>query len=660
MEGSSSTSHFRSISLPSRLTNPSCTKIETKINELKALGSLVVSSESIQSGLVGLAELYVCVEELVRSPKTQPPISRHQNGAFIEDALEGSIGLLDLCGTLKDMIMLMRENVQILQSALRRKGGNSTVATHIAMYLSFRKKTKKNVTKTLGTLKNLEKKMGSFLLLDVDHHVSLMVNKVLGEVYALTISQFKSVLVFVSTKTKSTSGVQLISKLVSKSTSTQARSITSISEMETIDLVITSLQKSLCNGDTKNVDIQMTLKKLQILGASLEGFEAGLDCVFRRLIQSRASLLNIIDIQFSICKTSKIKFSKMEGSSSTSHFRSISLPSRLTNPSCTKIETKINELKALGSLVVSSECIQSGLVGLAELYLCVEEHVRSPKTEPALSRHQNGNLVEDALEGSIGLLDLCSTLKDMIMLMRENVQILQSALRRKGGNSTVATHIATYLSFRKKTKKNVTKSLGTLKNLEKKMGSFLLLDVNHHVSLMVNKGLGEVYSLTVALFKSILDFVSTKAKSTSGVELISKLVSKSTSTQARSMTSISEMETIDLAITSLQKSSCNSDTKNVDIQMTLKKLQILDASLEGFEAGLDCIFRRLIQNRASLLNIMTNQLPLQPSLIRTDFDEVTTTFTTTLTTLTTTLTNQIKALLIYGGIMLADSARFKE
>ncbi|KAI3665290.1 hypothetical protein L6452_43914 [Arctium lappa] len=294
MEGSSSTSHFRSVSLPSRLTNPSFTKIETKINELKALGNLVVSSESIQSGLVGLAELYVCVEELVRSPKTQPALSRHQNGTLVEDALEGSIGLLDLCSTLKDLLLLMRENMQILQSALRRKGGNSTVATHIATYLSFRKKTKKNITKSLGTLKHLEKKMGSFLLLDVDHHYALMVSKVLEEVYALTLSQFKSILVFVSTKTKPTNGVQLISKLVSKSTSEHAKRKKFISDVETVDLVLTSLQKSSCNSDTKNVDVQMTLKRLQILDASLEGFEVGLDCVFRRLIQSRASLLNIV------------------------------------------------------------------------------------------------------------------------------------------------------------------------------------------------------------------------------------------------------------------------------------------------------------------------------------------------------------------------------
>ncbi|KVI02992.1 uncharacterized protein LOC112512950 [Cynara cardunculus var. scolymus] len=293
MEGSSSTSHFRSVSLPSRLTNPSCTKIETKINELKALGNLVVSGETIQSGLVGLAELYVCVEELVLSPKTQPAFLCHQNGTLVEDALEGSIGLLDLCSTIKDLLMLMRENVQILQSALRRKGGNPTVATHIATYLSFRKKTKKNVTKSLGTLKHLEKKMGSFLVRDVDCHVP-MASKVLGDVYALTISQFKSLLVFVSTKTKPTNGVQLISKLVSKSTSEHAKRKTFINDMETIDLALTSLQKSSCNSDTKNVDVQMTLKRLQILDASLEGFEAGLDCVFRRLIQTRASLLNVV------------------------------------------------------------------------------------------------------------------------------------------------------------------------------------------------------------------------------------------------------------------------------------------------------------------------------------------------------------------------------
>ncbi|KAJ9564656.1 hypothetical protein OSB04_000622 [Centaurea solstitialis] len=288
---SSSTSHFRSISLPSRLTDPSCTVIHTKINELKEFGTLqVVGTQTIQSGLVRLGELYVCVDELLRSPQTQRALSRHQNGTLVEEALEGSIELLDSCSTLKELLKFTKEHVQILQSALRRKGGDSTVISQIAAYLSFRKKAKKSVIKCLGTLKNLEKKMGSFLFLDVDHHVSTVI-KVLQEVNAIAISQLKSLLVFVS---KPTNGAQFISKLVSMSTSRKAKNQTFLNELETVDFALMSLHKQTHNGDTKNVDVKMTLQRLLILDACLEGFEAGLDCLFRRLIQSRASLLNIV------------------------------------------------------------------------------------------------------------------------------------------------------------------------------------------------------------------------------------------------------------------------------------------------------------------------------------------------------------------------------
>ncbi|KAI3665291.1 hypothetical protein L6452_43915 [Arctium lappa] len=295
MESSlSSTSHFRSISLPSRLTDPSCTMIHTKINELNEFGNLqVVTTQTIQSSLVRLAELYVCVDELVRSPQTQQALLRHQNGTLVEDALEGSIELLDSCSTLKDLLKFTKEHVQILQSAIRRKGGDTTLVSQIAAYLSFRKKAKKSVIKCLGSLKRLEKKMGSFLFLDVDHHVSMVV-KVLQEVNAIAISLLKSLLVFVSNKTKPTNGVQLLSKLVSMSTSRHDKNQTFMNELETVDFDLMSLHRNAHKGDTKNVDVQMTLRRLFILDASLEGFEAGLDCLFRRLIQSRASLLNIV------------------------------------------------------------------------------------------------------------------------------------------------------------------------------------------------------------------------------------------------------------------------------------------------------------------------------------------------------------------------------
>ncbi|KAK9074802.1 hypothetical protein SSX86_003120 [Deinandra increscens subsp. villosa] len=295
MECSSSTPHFRSISLPSRLsTNHTCMEIETKIYELKAMGNLMSSSQAIQSGLVGLAELYVCVEELVQSPHTQRALSRHQSGrTVVEDALEGSIGLLESCSILKDLILMMKENVCTLQSALRRKGNDLKSGHQIATYLCFRKKAKKNINKGLGALKHLEKKMTLVSFVDVDHHVS-MVSKVLVEVNALTISLFKSLLVFISANTEMTIRGQLLSRLTSKSKTRDGEDKALENEFAVVDMATRSLHKSACNNKMTDDDVQMTIRKLQVLDVSIDGFEAGLNFIYRRLIHSRSSLLNIV------------------------------------------------------------------------------------------------------------------------------------------------------------------------------------------------------------------------------------------------------------------------------------------------------------------------------------------------------------------------------
>ncbi|KAK1423523.1 hypothetical protein QVD17_18827 [Tagetes erecta] len=290
----------------------------------------------------------------------------------------------------------------------------------------------------------------------------------------------------------------------------------------------------------------------------------------------------------------------MEGSCSTSHFRSISLPSRLPDPAAlTSIETKIKEVKARGDLVCSSETIQHGLVGLAELYVGVNELLQSPHTRQVLSR---GTLVQDALEGSVVLLDSCNVLKELIMLMKENVQILQSALRRKGGKLTVVNEIATYLRSRRRVKKSIIKSLETLKRIEKKMTLISFPDVDHHVS-RVSKVLGEVNALTIALFKTLLIFVSPKSKPVNGVQLLSKLGLNSASTHDMKVV-VNEVETVDMVTMSLYKSTRNNQMKDVDAHMTIRKLQILDVCIDGYEDALNCLYKRMIQNRASLLNIV--------------------------------------------------------
>ncbi|KAM7524001.1 hypothetical protein LguiA_013903 [Lonicera macranthoides] len=286
-------SHVRSISLPSRL-KPNCTKVESVLNKIKTR-ACCSSKESIQAELVGLAELYTLVQELLQSPLTQQVLAQHQNGSLVEESLEGSIGLLDFCGAIRDLISSMKQHVQELQSALRRKGGDLSVENNVSAYLTFRKSVKKEVNRNLKALTQVESKVGSSLGEDLNHHLST-VNRVLREVTAVTISVFRSLLLFLSVRpAKMASRWSLITNLMMTGSTSSDRREMIVNELESVDLAIYSLRGCIRNNDS-NVDVQMALRGLHTVDATIESLEGGLDLLFRRLIQSRISFLNILTV----------------------------------------------------------------------------------------------------------------------------------------------------------------------------------------------------------------------------------------------------------------------------------------------------------------------------------------------------------------------------
>ncbi|XVF59872.1 hypothetical protein PTKIN_Ptkin07bG0310600 [Pterospermum kingtungense] len=137
----------RSISLPSRVHSTSA-KLEAALNQLKAwktstsVSATAVSSSgaTIQIGLVGLAELYNCVQEIISSPETQRTLAHYQNGKLVEEALDESVTYLDICGKGRDTLLMTKEHFQTLQSALRRRLGDLSIETEIAAYINSRKK----------------------------------------------------------------------------------------------------------------------------------------------------------------------------------------------------------------------------------------------------------------------------------------------------------------------------------------------------------------------------------------------------------------------------------------------------------------------------------------------------------------------------------------
>ncbi|KAL5821071.1 hypothetical protein ACOSQ3_022953 [Xanthoceras sorbifolium] len=145
--------HCRSIGLPARLHPNSLNNIEAELNKLirthEESLSLLSSSgaESVQTDLIRLVELFNSIEDLIiGSPCTQQSLHNKKHVRLVEEALDRSVELLDACGNARELVSNMKDQVQELKSALRRRVGGgdySSMEIKIHAYMSFRKKSKK-------------------------------------------------------------------------------------------------------------------------------------------------------------------------------------------------------------------------------------------------------------------------------------------------------------------------------------------------------------------------------------------------------------------------------------------------------------------------------------------------------------------------------------
>ncbi|KDP43730.1 hypothetical protein JCGZ_22357 [Jatropha curcas] len=270
--------NVRSISFPSR-SHPTTLKIEEQIKKLK---TLVISSESICHGMLGLEDLYNGVNELLNLSSTQQVLSHHQNGKFLDRLLDGSVRLLDICGITRDVLLQFKEQVQSLQSAFRRRKGDSSLESNIDNYACFRKKMKKDAKKFIAVLKQMDTKLEASLLEDQDYHLI----QLFKEVSLVTSFTFQSFLSFLSTSRPKKTRWSVISKLMNKGAIECEEKQEIVNQLESVD----SLLKERLNAEK----MKIAQKGLEALEMSIGDLENCLENMFRLLIKTRASILNII------------------------------------------------------------------------------------------------------------------------------------------------------------------------------------------------------------------------------------------------------------------------------------------------------------------------------------------------------------------------------
>ncbi|WJZ86298.1 hypothetical protein VitviT2T_005766 [Vitis vinifera] len=208
--------HVRSISLPSR-SHPTTLKIQEVLNKLKTLEAS--STSTLGAICNGLSRL-----------------------------------LLDICGTVRDVVSKFEENVRDLRSALRRKKRDLCRESSISNYIYSKKKMNKDAKKLLAAMKKMDTTAGASPLLDQDQQLSTVI-RVLTEG-------------IVSCEEKHDN----------------------VKELENMDFALRAVSSERADLET----MQIAHKGLEALEFSIEGLDNGLECMFRHLIKTRASLLNII------------------------------------------------------------------------------------------------------------------------------------------------------------------------------------------------------------------------------------------------------------------------------------------------------------------------------------------------------------------------------
>lgn len=203
---------------------------------------------------------------------------------------------------------------------------------------------------------------------------------------------------------------------------------------------------------------------------------------------------------------------------------------------------------ASSSMTIDTMC--DGLRRLGSIYSDIEEMMCTPSNQVNLCQTLQRKAVEEELEQSLVLLDICKAMQESFIELKMNVQELLFALKR---GDCAAAQLKAYIQITKKVHRQFKK---------------VCKKTTDEKDCRVIKLLAEARLITT----SVLEYTSC---------LLSKQI---------------EMPKRSLISKTFQKGK---------VVCEEEKLQTLECSIRDLESGAELLFRRLIQCRVSLLNTLS-------------------------------------------------------
>ncbi|KAL6317835.1 hypothetical protein AAG906_030589 [Vitis piasezkii] len=265
------TYHVRSISLPCR-PHPLISQLKEEIKELRAWESKLGERTSawLCEGLSRLRTVHYSLDDILQLPQTQELLRRQP--AAVEKLLEDFLGFVDLYGRFQTSVLALKEEQSAAQVAIRRRDESK-----VALFVKAQKRMNKDMGKLVSTVRST----GRFP--NGDGELISIIRDVNQVTVLVSVALFNGVSSSWASRKFPWKGLRL------SKTAKRVKVEECIQEFQQVGIdIFWGLKKK------GNEEVRIDLKRMQALENCIRGIELCSERVFRSLINTRVSLLNIL------------------------------------------------------------------------------------------------------------------------------------------------------------------------------------------------------------------------------------------------------------------------------------------------------------------------------------------------------------------------------